>query len=87
MIKKFSKLINESIDLDSNTLYYSNFEYGQIFWNSDNVISGIHENDGEYRPEYMDKLFSSFGINVILTDDIPNFVKEWDGYSNFASED
>jgi hypothetical protein len=65
-------------------LNYINASYGQIFWDQDNVIiCGIHENDGNYSPEYMGILFTHFGIKVNEYKSIPEFIKQWNGYDNF----
>lgn len=69
-------------------LHYCQADYGQIFWDGQgNVITGIHDNDGEYRHEYMEALFKHFGIAVLYADDIPDFVKKWGGSDYFSDED
>jgi len=77
----------ETQDSDASVMYYCQADYGQIFWsNGGEVIKGIHENDGEYRHEYMKGLFAHFGIKVEYVSDIPEFVREWGGEDYFSND-
>lgn len=83
-MKHLKKLTLESLVIQ-NVLNYCNTNYGQVFWDQNNeVIGGIHENDGEFRSEYMTWLFEHFGIEVEYHREIPDFVKKWDGYDNYG---
>lgn len=46
--------------------YCDDEKYGEVkfFFNGDKLITGINGNDGNYRHEYMNCLFNSFGIEV-----------------------
>lgn len=60
------------------TMYHQGTEYGEVFWNNQNEeVVYIHENDGNYRSEYMDPLFKMFGIQVKYNNNkLPRHVKE-----------
>ena len=79
---------NEEFEVKGGpVLNYIDTDYGQIFWDQNNkIITGIHENDGRVREEYMADLFKHFGIKVVCheNEEVPDFVKEWPGYSNYA---
>lgn len=46
-----------------------------VFWDQDhNLITTIHENDGTWRGEYMNKLLNHFEIQVMKTNLIPKDV-------------
>lgn len=58
-------------------MYYSydSIDYQTVFWDQDqNLITTIHENDGQWRGEYMNKLLNHFDIQVLRTDVIPKAV-------------
>lgn len=81
-LKLFENLITH------NALHYVDTAYGQVFWDQNNeIIGGIHENDGQFRPEYMTWLFEHFSIEVEHHTEIPDFVKQWDGYSDYGYTD
>lgn len=70
---------------ETKVLNYCNAGYGQIFWDQDNkIICAIHENDGEFRSEYMTGMFEHFGIEVRYHKVTPEFVKEWDSYEDYG---
>jgi hypothetical protein len=58
-MKEMAKLntlsIYENMDITGETTF---------FFNGDKLITGIDGNDGNYRSEYMDCLFESFGVKV-----------------------
>lgn len=59
------------------TLNYGNADYGQVFWDQDgNVVTGIHENDGDFREEYMSELLTHFNIDVKYHQEIPSEIKK-----------
>lgn len=79
---KHLKLFEHSSNLELN---YCNAGYGQIFWDQDNnIICGIHENDGELREEYMNVIFNHFGIQVTYHKEIPDFIRNWDTFSDYG---
>lgn len=85
-LKSIESLDENIQNFDGRVLYYTNGAYGQIFWDeNDNIITGLHENDGNFRDQYMTKLFNHYGVEVeyVNINDIPDFVKEWDGYSDY----
>lgn len=78
-IKLFENLIIH------NELHYVDTAYGQIFWDQNNeIICGIHENDGRFRDEYMSVFLEHFGIEITHHTIIPDFVKEWESYDNYG---
>lgn len=53
-------------------LYYGNAPYGQVFWDQNGVaITTIHENDGNFRNEYMCSIVEHFNIKVKYVEKIP----------------
>lgn len=67
-------------------LYYTESEYGSIWWKGDTVITAIHENDANYRSEYMECLFGAFNITVeyIHPRSVPQWVKDSDDWKNIT---
>lgn len=60
MIKKFNEM-----NQYTKKMWYTHCVMSQIFFDQDgNFIKTIHENDANYRNEYMKKLFNHFGIEV-----------------------
>lgn len=81
-LKFFENLITQ------NVLNYCNTSHGQVFWDQNNeIISAIHENDGEFRSEYMTKMFEHFGIEVEYHSEIPDFVKKMPGYEDYGENE
>jgi hypothetical protein len=70
---------------EKKVLNYCFTEYGQIFWDeNNNIIDGLHQNDGKFREEFMSQLFEHFGVEVVFHKKIPTFVKEWEFYENYG---
>ena len=52
-------------EIMSKKMYIVSVPYYEAFFDQDGIyISSIHENDGEYREEYFNRLFDHFGIEV-----------------------
>lgn len=48
-----------------------------VFWDGDNnLITTIHENDGDWRTEYMNKIVNHFGIEVTRVKKLPAEIKK-----------
>ena len=59
------------------TLYVGNTPdvEGEIFWDDEkNVITGIHDNDANFRDEYFEPLFSHFGIKLKRVKKLPKWI-------------
>ncbi len=58
-------------------LCYDEDECKTVFWDSNNkIITTIHENDGEWRTEYMNKIPNHFGVEVIRVNKLPKAIKK-----------
>lgn len=59
-------------------LYYTDSEYGQVFWNEDcSFIRYVHEDDALWRGEYHTFIVQYFGGQLeYCIDNIPNEVDE-----------
>lgn len=83
-MKHLKKIVLENLILD-NVLNYCDAGSGQIFWDQNNeIIGAIHENDGEFRPEYMTKILTHFGIEVQYHREVPDFVRQWGSYEDYG---
>jgi hypothetical protein len=61
----------------NNTLFVFSAAFGQIFWDENNtIITAIHENDGNFRKEYMEDLFTHFGITVKMVKERPKWLTD-----------
>jgi hypothetical protein len=61
----------------TKTLYVGNAPdvEGEIFWDDDkNIITGIHDNDANFRDEYFEPLFNHFGIKIKRVKKLPNWI-------------
>ena len=80
------KICHLVITSDKRELNYYNASYGIIFWDeNNNIITSIHENDGEFREEYMSSLFTHFDIEVIYHEDKPDWISD-EELTNFGIE-
>ena len=75
---QIEKLKDEVAELKNpNDLHYYRAEFGTVFWDKNNrIIKVIHENDGEFRREYFERLFTFFGIGVIQHGQQPIFLSD-----------
>jgi|WetSurMetagenome_2_1015567.scaffolds.fasta_scaffold1401111_2 hypothetical protein len=63
--------------LTTQILYYGYAPYGQVFWDQNETpITTIHENDGNFREEYMSSIVEHFNIKVKYVEKIPASIKE-----------
>ena len=59
------------------TLLYTYWNNGQVFYDQDNnIITYIHENDGDYSEEYFNIILNHFGVNVEFVENTPQFIKD-----------
>jgi hypothetical protein len=61
----------------TKTLYVANAPdvEGEIFWDENKkIITGIHDNDANFRDEYFEPLFSHFGIKIKRLRNLPKWI-------------
>lgn len=75
------------------TIYHNQDKYGEteFFLDQNKVITAIDGNDGNYRDEYMNCLFTNFGIEVErakkLTKEQQKSIKDYAEEYNIGSEE
>ncbi len=63
--------------MKSKKLNFGYADSGQVFWDeTGTLITAIHENDGEFRDEYMSSLLNHFEIKVTFQKKIPKNIKK-----------
>lgn len=77
---KDSKVKKEAKVKNTKKIFSTGGANGEIFWNSENKeVCYVHENDGDFRPEYMTKIITMTGFSYQYVKDknkVPDYVKE-----------
>jgi hypothetical protein len=56
------------------TLHYAPVEFGTILWDENKkIVAALHENDCDFRDEYLSPIFEHFGIKV-QESSLPKFI-------------